>query len=107
MEVHDPAQSDDCMWRDRSARACVPPPDLLESTLPVRGTAFHAVTSPWPSGLGVYSMGSEGKRKVALSLYYVSKKLADKRKRFAADVDEGWYVVAMLGTQFEVAVPAV
>lgn len=63
------------LWDKASPRTCQVPPDVLENELPVLGTNVHALASPLPYGLGVYSLDSEG-RKHALQMYYVSPKMA-------------------------------
>lgn len=90
-------------WDLASPRACKPSAELENAAYVVRGGPLHALHSPLPYGLGVYSVDSTGTRK-ALPLYYVSEKVARARGR---GVKEGWYVVAVPGVEFELAVTAV
>lgn len=73
--------------------------DLLQSELPVLGTAAHALTSPLPYGVGVHSVGSDGSTQ-ELPMYYVSPKLSSLRQLGEMTVKPGWYVVAVPGTVF-------
>lgn len=74
-----------------------------ESAAPVLGTAAHAMLSPLPYGVGVYSVDAAGATK-ELPLYYDSRKAAQTR---GPNVQAGWYVVAVPGQAFELRVSAV
>lgn len=91
------------MWDKLSARACVVSQKLSESRLPTLGTGAHALASPFPYGLGVYSISPSGER-TPLPLYFVSEAAASSRP---AGVKPGWYLVATPGTQFELRLTAV
>lgn len=67
-------------WNASSARACVVAPELLDSAVPVLGTAAMAKASPCPYGVGVHSVDTNG-TKNELALYYVSPKVALSRGR--------------------------
>lgn len=91
------------MWDKLSARACVMPDPLSASPLPTLGTGAHALASPCPYGVGVYSVLPDGRQR-PLPLYFVSEPAACARP---AGVHAGWYVVATPGTQFELRLTGV
>lgn len=91
-------------WDLASPRACVVNhPVLVQSPVPMLGTAAHATMSPLPYGVGAYSVDSAGVKK-ELPLYYVSPKAASKRER---NVEAGLYVPAVPGQAFELRLTAV
>lgn len=90
-------------WDSSSARACVVEPGLLDSAVPVLGTAAHVKASSCAFGIGVFSVVSPEEKR-AVSLYYVSPKVALARGH---SVEAGWYVVAVPGATFELRVTTV
>lgn len=71
------------MWDLASARAYAAAPALLQSELPVLGTSLHALTSPLPYGLGIYSVRPDGERQARTSaVLRVTKAGAEKGTRF-------------------------
>lgn len=91
-------------WDMTSARACVVKhPILFDNDVLVLSAAAHATLSPYPYGVGVYSVDSTGK-KTELPLYYVSPTAASEGYR---NVTAGWYVAAVPGQAFELRLTAV
>lgn len=78
--------------------AFVPTPEMFRSPVPLLGTTAQAMASPYPFGIGIYTIDSEGRKK-ALPIYYVSPKMAAER---GGGLRTGWYVVAVPETVFEV-----
>lgn len=77
--------------------------DLINSRTPILGTSAHALASPLPYGIGVYSIDSNGEKQ-ALPVYFVSPKMALLRPR---GVKPGGYVEAVPGTEFEIRTTAI